>query len=346
MHESTKRLLFFAGLTAAWLVPGLVILAVLVGRLRPSYRDGWRKQLTAATGLHAEFSAVEHPLPRAVRFPKATFRDPLGDNLKADCESLLVTHGAADEWQVQAEAASISIDTVRAWADRLARELSQPRSETVPAWRITADHVLIHRQNAALWRGAAFRCGILHRDGLPGFRATCRPVEDDPDLPPIAVQITVRRQGSDRREHETTVDTGGRYLPLELCRAFLGRNPQVGIETQADFKGTISVRVWGGTLAHAPFAPDPNSEETIVSGELRCLWKLPADGTGGEAGNAPPPAMRIRLDRLRLQNGQAVDGKATVVEARGLPPSAVEDLFYRLVSGSATPAQPTVSPPR
>lgn len=345
MHESTKRLLFLAGLTAAWLVPGLVILAVLVGRLWPSYRDGWRRQLTAATGLHAEFFALEHPLPRTARLPRVTFRDPLGGNLKADCQSLLVTHAAADEWQVQAEAASISIDTVRAWADRLAWELTQPRSETDPAWRIAADHVLIHHQNEALWRGTSFRCGILNRDGLPGFRASCRPLEDDPDLPPIAVQITVRRQGSDRRERETTLDTGGRYLPLELCRAFLGQNPRVGIEIQADFKGTITVRVSGGTLAHAPLAPDPNCEETTVSGELRCVWKLPADGTGGEAGNETPPAMRIHLDRLRLQNGQAVDGKATVVETRGLPPSAVEDLFYRLISGNATPARPTVRRP-
>lgn len=345
MHESTKRLLFLAGLTAAWLVPGLVTLAVLVARLRPSYRDGWRLQLTAATGLRAEFSALEHPLPRTVRLPRVTFRDPLGGDLRADCESLLVAHGAADQWQVQADTASIGIDTLRAWADRLAWELSQPRYETLPARHIAANRVLIYRQNETVWRGASFRGGIIHRDGLTGFRATCRPAEDDPDLPPIAVQITVRRQGSDRGERETTVDTGGRYLPLELCRAFLGWNPQVGIEAQADFKGTITVRASRGSLAHVPFAPDPNFEETLVSGELRCIWKLPPPGPGVDAGDQPPPVMRVTLDRLQLQNGQPVDGRATVVEARGLPPTAVEGLFHRLISGNAVPTQPTVSRP-
>ena len=336
MHEGTKRLLFLGGLLAAWLLPGLAILAVLLGRLRPSYQDGWRMRLTSATGMHAEFPALEHPLPRTVRLPRITFRDPLRDDIQADCESLVVRHAASHEWSVRTETVLLSTLAIRAWADRLAAELTLPRHDPAASWRISADRIVVSRRDEVLWRGASFLGWTAVQDGLPVFRATWRAAEDDSRLPPISLQIGVRRGNIGGTigglERTAMLDTGGRYLPLELCRAVLGRNPRVELDAQADFKGRILVRGTQDSPPGTPFAPDPILDETIVSGELRCDWG-PDSGVpdrrprSERPENDSPAVIRVSMDRLRLQNGRAVDGKATLLEARGASPDILERLF-------------------
>lgn len=343
MHEGTQRLLFLGGLLAAWLVPGLAILALLLGRLRPAYHDGWRVQLTSATGMHAEFRTLEHPLPQTVRFPRVTFRDRLRNDIQADLESLVVMEGADRSWNARAETVHLNARTIRAWSDRLANELTQPRHGTPPSWRISADRVIIRRQDAVVWSGASFRGWTAIEDGVPVFRATWRAAQDDPDLPPVSFQIAVRPGNSDGTERLTMIDTGGRYLPLELCRAALGRNPQLSLETHADFKGSMTVRRTEGSPADTPLAPDPILEETLISGELRCVWDLRADAPDGRPRSETPGMVRITLDRLRMLNGRAVDGKADVVEASGVSSEAVNGLFYRLLGGNAI-SEPSGNP--
>lgn len=335
MHEGTRRLLYLGGLLAAWLVPGLAILAILLGRHRPAYRDGWRMQLTSATGMHAEFPTFEHPLPSIVRFPRVSFRDPLYDQLQADFESLVVTAGTTHKWNARTESVLLDVRTLRAWCDRLAAELTQPSTHTPPSWQISADRVIIRRQDEVLWRGASFRGWTAIEDGRPVYRATCRAAGDDPQLPPVSFQLVVRRGNSQNTERMTMMDTGGRFLPLELCRAALGRNPQVALEAQAEFKGAMIVRGTEGLPADTPFAPDPILEETVISGELRCVWHQRANPADGEPRSEKSGMMRIQLDRLRLRNGRAVDGAASVVEAKGISSEAVSGLFHRLLGDDA-----------
>ncbi len=345
MHEGTRRLLYLGGLIAAWSVPGLAILAILVGRLRPAYRDGWRMQLTAAMGMHAQFPTLEHPLPRTVRFPRVTCRDHLRDDVQADFESLVVTVSSACNWNARAETVHLDVRTLRDWCDRLAVAWTQSHPDTPPSWRISADRVIIRGQGEVLWRGTSFQSRTAIENGSTVLRATCRAAEDAPDLPPVSLQLAVRRGNAGGMERLAMIDTGGRRLPLELCRAALGRMPRVKLEAQADFAGSMIVRTWAGEPADAPFAPDPISEETVISGELRCVRQRNADTADGKPSDEEPGMVRIRLVRLRLRNGRAVDGTAGVVEANGVASEAVAGLFHRLLGGHAISDAPAAPAP-
>lgn len=343
MHEGTKRLLFLSGLFAAWLLPCFAILAILVGRIRPAYHDWWRMQLTAATGFRAEFSTLEHPLPQTVRLPRATFRDSLRNELRADCESLVLTTDSDLVRSAWARTVQLDAGTLRAWADHLARRLAQPPFGPAPSWRISADRVLVTRGTEIIWRGAAFRGWTALQEGWPAFLATCRPDAGGSDTPPISIRIAVRPTNSGGLERVTTLDTGGRRLPLDLCRAVLGQNPLRDTETRTEFKGTITVRATEGMPARTPFAPDPNFEETLVSGELHWGRNLRSGEYRTQSHDEPSGVVRIAMDRLRLQNGRAVDGKAAVVEADGISPEAVNGLFFLLIGGE-TIIEPSGNP--
>ncbi|GEM_PF-4922186 len=334
MHEGTKRLLFLAALIAAWLVPGGLLVAVVAARLRPSYYDAWRDRLTSATGLNAGFSALEHPLPGTVRWPRLTFQDALNQDRYADCDTVVVSLRHSGQWNVRAATIRLTPQALQPLAAQLAHLRSRSAPGPATPWRIEVDRVLFVRDGKVLWCGTALLAQRTIQEGEPVFRATWLAENDDFRLPPVSLQIVVPRETTDHTAVVTTLDTAGRHLPLELCRAACGQNPQITFFSTAAFNGQMTVRRVDGLAASTPFAPDPILEETIVSGELRCVWNAVPGPTPEAATSRPPAQLRISMNRLHLQNGRAVAGSASVTQAVGIPPDAVETIFYQLLGNA------------